>query len=69
MAEILDYDLSDGLGEGLAELRWVNGRRVYFTRALDDHGLMLLLLLGGRKNAQKKDVLAARFLIKKYASS
>lgn len=57
------------LGDGLAELRWANGRRVYFTRALDDHGQLVLVLLGGFKNAQKKDIKQARLLIRKYAGS
>jgi putative addiction module killer protein len=55
------------LGDGLAELRWTNGRRVYFTRAVDDHGRLVLVLLGGLKNAQKKDIKQARLLVRKYA--
>src|SRR5438046_2795564 len=52
------------LGEGLAELRWKNGRRVYFAR----FGYTVILLLnGGLKNAQKKDVQKARFLLERYA--
>lgn len=55
------------LGDGLAELRWANGRRVYFTRALDERGQLVLVLLGGLKNAQKKDIKQARLLLRKYA--
>lgn len=54
------------LGEGLAELRWKNGRRVYFTK-LD--GRIVLLLVGGYKNAQKKDIKKARLLLRRYADS
>ena len=54
------------LGKGLAELRWSNGRRVYFTRVIDDLGNAVLLVLGGLKNAQKKDIKQARLLIQKY---
>lgn len=55
------------LGEGLAELRWANGRRVYFTRILDQDGFLVLVILGGIKNAQKKDIKQARLLVQKYA--
>jgi putative addiction module killer protein len=57
------------LDDGLAELRWVNGRRVYFMKARDDHGHLVLLLLGGLKNGQKKDIKKARLLVRKYAST
>ena len=54
------------LGEGLAELRWKSGRRVYFTKV----GVRIILLLsGGLKNAQKKDIKKARQLIGKYADT
>jgi putative addiction module killer protein len=52
------------LGDGLAELRWTNGWRVYFTK---EKGLIILLLSGGNKNAQKKDIQKARILIQRYA--
>ena len=51
------------LREGLAELRWKNGRRIYFSK-IDD--AIILLLNGGIKNAQKKDIQKARLLIQKY---
>jgi putative addiction module killer protein len=54
------------LGLGLAELRWANGWRVYFTKAIDTNGNLILVLLGGIKNAQKKDIKKARRLIEKY---
>lgn len=54
------------LGNGLAELRWKNGRRVYFTKI---DSLVILLLVGGLKNAQKKDIKKARVLIEKYVDS
>jgi len=52
------------LGEGLAELRWKNGRRIYFTK---HEGQIVLLLNGGLKNAQKKDIKKARLLLRRYA--
>jgi putative addiction module killer protein len=55
---------SKNLGGGLAELRWKNGRRVYFVRS---EFVVILLLNGGLKNAPKKDIQKARILLQKYA--
>lgn len=52
------------LGGGLAELKWKNGRRVYFTKI---EAVVILLLSGGLKNAQKKDIKKARLLLERYA--
>jgi putative addiction module killer protein len=52
------------IGNGLAELRWKSGRRIYFTRVGQ---VMILLLNGGLKNAQKKDIKKARVLLERYA--
>ncbi len=54
------------LGEGLSELRWKNGLRVYFART----GTRVLLLLhGGGKNDQKNDIKKARLLLERYTST
>ena len=37
----------------IGELRWRNGRRIYFTVL---PGNSIILLLGGNKNGQKKDI-------------
>ncbi len=55
------------LGDGLAELRWKSGRRVYFARIRDPFGSLVLLVLGGNKNGQTKDIRQARLLLRKYA--
>ena len=53
------------LGDGLAELRWKNGKRIYFAKI----GTTIILLLnGGLKNAQKKDIQKARILLKRHAN-
>lgn len=52
------------LGDGLAELQWKNGWRVYFVKV---KAAIILLLNGGNKNAQKKDIEKARVLIQRYA--
>ena len=54
------------LGEGLAELRWKNGRRIYFSKT---GPVVILILNGGLKNAQKKDIQKARILLERYADS
>ena len=52
------------IGDGLAELRWTNGRRIYFAKLKDK---LILLLIGGYKNVQKKNLKEARALLKRYA--
>ena len=52
--------------EGLSELRWKNGLRVYFARV----GTRVILLLhGGGKNDQKNDIKKAKILLGRYTSS
>ena len=53
------------LGDKLAELRWKNGLRVYFFRPYEN---MILFLIGGRKNEQKKNIKKARLLISRHAN-
>ena len=48
----------------VAELKWKNGIRVYFFKEDDE---TIFLLLGGLKNAQKKDIKKAKLLFQKYA--
>ncbi len=45
------------------ELRWKNGRRVYFTFIPYKK---ILILLGGNKNGQDKDIRKAKALCQKY---
>lgn len=52
------------IANGLAELRWKNGRRVYFAKLKNQ---IILLLIGGYKNEQKKDIKKAHTLLRKYA--
>ena len=62
--ELYDY-FGDhkSLGEKLLELRWKNGRRVYY--ALIDEEEITVILLGGFKNAQKKNIKKARQILKR----
>ena len=50
------------LGDGLYELRWKNGTRVYFSYVTGDGGRMVLMLWGGAKNGQGRDIVKARKL-------
>ena len=52
------------LGDSLAELRWKNGWRIYFFR---ESLTGIILLIGGSKNAQEKDIQRARLLLRRYA--
>lgn len=54
------------LGEKLLELRWKNGRRVYY--ALIVREALTLVLLGGFKNAQKKDIQKARKILERESA-
>lgn len=54
------------IDDGLFELRWKNGWRVYFMRiSLKE----IMLLVGGHKNGQKKDIKKARLAIRRYANN
>lgn len=46
----------------LWELRWENGRRIYFVHLT---GPSVLLLLGGNKNGQAKDIRRAKNILQK----
>ena len=52
------------IGKGLAELRWKNGRRVYFARLKDQS---ILLITGGYKDDQKKSIKKAYKILERYA--
>ncbi len=60
--ELYDY-FGDhkSLGENLLELRWKNGRRVYYSLIKD----ITVILLGGFKNVQKKNIKKARQILKR----
>ena len=52
------------LGKGLCELRWKNGWRVYFIASLHS----IILIIGGHKNEQEKNIKKARIFISRYSS-
>jgi putative addiction module killer protein len=54
------------IGAGVWELRWKNGRRVYYTEIPEKQ---ILLLLGGNKNGQDKDIRQAKKILHQHVSS
>ena len=54
------------LGDGLSELKWKIGLRVYFAKVGQK---IILLINGGKKNAQKKDIKKAKRILQRYAAA
>lgn len=54
------------LEEGLWELKWENGRRLYYAYIQEEQ---ILLLLGGNKNGQNKDINYAKKILRTYTQS
>lgn len=53
------------LGKGLCELRWKNGWRVYFIVGKNS----IVLVIGGHKNEQEKNIKKARIFVSRYTTS
>jgi len=49
------------VGEDVWELKWANGRRVYYAYIPEKK---ILLLLGGNKNGQDKDIRKAKKILR-----
>ncbi|HXF29428.1 MAG TPA: type II toxin-antitoxin system RelE/ParE family toxin [Chlamydiales bacterium] len=58
-----DCKLLEGTDFPVCELRWKNGWRVYFYR---QSIAAIVVLLGGKKNDQKKDIKKAEVLLRRY---
>lgn len=56
------------LGNDLSELRWRSGRRVYYAVVKTDDGRTVLLLLGGDKNGQERDIRRAGKILEREAA-
>lgn len=61
------FGVAKRIDDHLAELKWKNGLRVYFTVTIDAQGRMIILLLGGNKNSQRGDIARAKYLIRKFS--
>lgn len=53
----------------LYEFKWKNGIRVYYSFIEDQDGKLMLLLLGGNKNSQSRDIVRAKNIILKAIDS
>lgn len=60
------FGIIKDLGNFLSELKWANGRRIYYSIIEDINGNLTLLVLGGNKNGQDSDIKKARKILKKY---
>lgn len=61
----IDHDALLGIksldpGLNLFEFKWQSGMRVYFSFLKDKQGRLMLLLLGGNKNSQARDIIEAK---------
>lgn len=54
------------VGDDVWELKWRNGRRVYYAYLSDPN---ILLLLGGNKNGQSRDIAKAQKILKEYTEN
>lgn len=57
------FGLSKNIGDFISELKWGNGRRVYYAIIPPDN---IVLLLGGNKNGQDKDIRKAKKILEHY---
>jgi len=57
IAELGHWGNVKSLGDGLAEIKFNNGYRIYFAHTAKNE---ITLLLGGNKNGQDKDIKKAR---------
>lgn len=58
------FGIAKRLNENLAELKWRNGRRIYFAVINSELKEIIILLLGGNKNSQGSDIKRANKLIR-----
>ena len=54
------------LTDHILELKWANGRRVYYAYLAEYN---ILLLLGGNKNGQSKDINQTKKILRKYTEA
>ena len=59
------FGVSRSLGYGLFELKWNNGMRVYYSRKRIKN-IDTIVLWGGFKGTQKRDIAKARHLKARY---
>jgi putative addiction module killer protein len=60
------FGIINDVDDGVWELKWKNGRRVYYVYIPESK---ILLLIGGNKNGQDYDIAQAKKILKKYAKN
>lgn len=57
------------IGEGLSELKFNDGRRIYYTVVNISPTKIIILLLGGNKNGQTQDIKKAKSILKQISQN
>jgi putative addiction module killer protein len=65
MVKAGNFGASRALGDGLFELKWKNGMRVYYSRRRIGH-IDAIIVWGGFKAKQKQDIKKARTIKARY---
>ena len=60
------FGLTNDVEDGVLELKWKDGRRVYYVHLLE---VDVLLLLGENKNGQSYDINKAKKILRKHAEN
>lgn len=58
--------IRNDLPDGVCEMKWENGRRVYYAHIPESN---ILLLIGGNKNGQSHDITQAKKILKEYVKN
>ena len=59
------YGVTKRIDANISELKWGNGRRVYYSLSINSEGEVLIILLGGNKNSQANDIKDAKRILSK----
>lgn len=60
------FGMINDVGNDVLELKWKDGRRVYYVHLLKEN---ILLLLGGNKNGQNYDINKAKKILRNYTEN
>lgn len=60
------FGIHKDVGKFVSELKWGNGRRIYYAIIPPNN---LIILLGGNKNGQNKDIKEAEKILNKYCET
>lgn len=60
------FGIINDVGNDVLELKWKDGRRIYYVHLFKEN---ILLLLGGNKNGQSYDINKAKKILRKYTEN